>query len=313
MSDIAKDALSIRDQRMIVSMYHLRDMQAVAEAFSISKSAVNKRFEKIHANIGPLFQFGRKTVTVLAHTRDIVAELEAALEHIDAALALGAGNSPFKRRTTVNVAVVDQLEAPLVQGIASLLDPDQFQVQFHHAASYILQDRMQNTYEMSKLLENGDIDMLVCYEFDNRSIKTQYSQVPKFKGMQSRELAKDRLVAMLHPSEKVSEPMTGEEFDRYRRVMQNASYANHGADIPWLVTHLATASQLISDDPQLICTPATIIADYYAKAYQLKVAELPEEHQMTVSIRLVWSRATDHNEACTAVRSSIIRYFTSLA
>lgn len=313
MVDSTLDSLLIRDQKMIVELYRLKDLDRVAERFSLTKSAVSKRFKVIHGITGPLFDFGRKKVTPLAHTRAVVEEIERSLQHTSLSIALSRIESSAAGRVRVNVAMVDHLESLLSIPLAERLKSEpRIQLQFNATSPNLGGDRFQNLFEMVRLLERGDVDILVCYDFEKSGVKTENSRLPKLTAMRPRWLADIEAVGLVSANAKISDPATSAQIKAMKRVAQMTEYAAPGSDIAYIVTNMHAASEIVKADSEAICMPPDFVAHYHAKLYGLKVVKLPKEHQAKGAIKMLWTKATDRNFACNAVRSAILRHFAEM-
>lgn len=310
MSDSAIDSISLKDQRLIVSLYHLRSLAAVAEELNISKSAVAKRLEKIQEKQGELFKLGRKTVSLYPHTRDVVEELEKSLEYASKAWTITSKGSTTGTRRRVDVAIIDQLESPVASALARHLpESHNIQIQFHHTAPNILENRLQNLFETSTRLENGDVDLAIFYEYNRAKVKGGNSKFPKFGGMRAIELETDETACLVNKDIDIEGVMSLKQFYSFGRIAQIPTSAYRGADIQWIVSNLSTAAELIANDKNLICTPPSLVARHYASRYGLKVLPIPPEEKVSLTIKMAFSDATEQDDPCLAVRSAIIKAF----
>lgn len=311
--DSSLDNLLIRDQRMILETYRTLDLDRVAEALNLTRSAVSKRFKVVHGITGQLFEFSRGKVIALAHTHAVVEEIERSLQHTSLSMALSRIESRNTGRVRVNVAAIDHLESMLSIPLAERLkDDSRIQLQFNATSVNLGSDRFQNLFEMVRLLERGDVDILICYDFEKSGVKTENSRLPKLTAMRPRGLADMEAVGLVSPNAKISNPATPEQIKAMKRVAQMPEYAAPGSDIAYIVTNMHAASEIVKADSEAICMPPDFVAHYHAKLYGLKVVKLPKEHQAKGQIKMLWTKATDSNFACKAVRSVIIRYFAEL-
>jgi DNA-binding transcriptional LysR family regulator len=300
---------------MIVEMYRLQDLDLVAEHFNLTRSAVSKRFKIIHRIVGPLFDFTKtkEGAIPLAHTSGMVRELEKSLKHAYLAAAMSAADFEGAGRVRVNLAAPEHIETMLVQPLKDRLkDASRIQVQYNLTSANLLSDRMQNLDIMCRMLERGDIDILLCYDFERQGVSSQQTLLSRIPGMRARGLLDSKSACMVNKNASVSDPMTEEELKKMKRAVSIPEFPGGAMDFAFVYTSLHSASLDIQADPGMVCIPSEPVARHFAKLYDLKVVRAPQSEESIRPVKMLWAEQTDDNFACKAVRSAIIRYFAEI-